>query len=98
MSGQPCRVQVTLHRANPAGAVVPALGQGLFDIGLTAVTVLRQFGGARGELGQGAAGTCNRASQMGYKHPWGVASHALAKLFLPGFVGEFFGPNGVATT
>jgi hypothetical protein len=31
---------------------------------------------------------------MGYEHPWGVASHALAILLLPGFVGNFLGTNG----
>ena len=77
---------------------MPALGQGLFDVLLTAVAVLGQFGAAGGKLAQGAAGACNRASQVLYEHPWGVASHTLAILFLPGLVGELLGPNGVATT
>src|SRR5260370_32029446 len=91
------RVQITLHRANATGTVMPALGQWLFDIRLTAVAVLGQFGAARGELGQGAAGACNRASQVVYEHPWGRVSHTLAVLFLPRFIGEFLGTNVVAT-
>src|SRR5579859_6770159 len=96
MSRQPRRVQVTLHRADATGAGVPALGQGLFDVAAAAMTVLRQLGAVRGELREDAAGACNRASEVLYKHPWGVASHALAVLSLPCFVREFFRPNGVA--
>src|SRR5438045_8771674 len=98
MSREACRVQVTLHRADTAGAAVPALGQRLLCVALAAVAVLGEFGGARGELGQGAAGACNRASQVVYEHPWGRASHALAILLLPGFIGKLLDTNGVATT
>ena len=77
---------------------MPALRKRLFDVALAAMTVLGQFGAARGELAQGAAGACNRASQVVYEHPWGIASHALAILFLPRFVGKLFGTNGVTTT
>src|SRR5436190_10729827 len=98
MSREECRVQVTLHRADTAGAAVPALGQRLLCVALAAVAVLGEFGGVRGELAQGAAGACNRASQVVYEHPWGRASHALAVLLLPRFVREFFNTNGVATT
>src|SRR5713226_2373631 len=92
------RVQITLHRANATGTVMPALGERLFDIRFTAVAVLGQFGAARGELGQGAAGACNRASQVVYEHPWCGVSHALAILLLPRFIRQFFGMDGVATT
>ena len=51
-----------------------------------------------GNSPEDAAGACNRASQMLYEHPWGVASHAFPIQFLPCFVGELFSPNGVATT
>src|SRR5216683_5341332 len=98
MSGQPGRVQVTLHRADAARAVMPALRQGLLDVTPAAVTVLGQFGAARGELAQGAAGACNRAPQMVYEHPWGRVSHALTVLLLPCLVGEFLCTNGIATT
>src|SRR5260221_467558 len=98
MSRQPRRVQVTLHRANPTGTLMPALGQRLLDVALAAVTVLRQLGRVSRKLIQGAAGACNRASQVVYEHPWGGVSNALAILLLPGFVGEFLGTNGVATT
>jgi len=64
VGGQKRRVEVPLHRANAAGAGMPALGERLFDVRLTAVTVLGQFGAARGEFAQGAAGACNRASQL----------------------------------
>ena len=97
IGGQKRRVEVALHWPHTAAALMPALGQRLFDGLTTAMAKLRQFGAARGELTQGAAGTCNRASQVVYEYPWGVASHALAILLLPGSVGELFGPNRVAT-
>ncbi len=60
------------------------------------MTVLGQFSDARGNFDQGAAGACNRASQMVYKHPWGVKAHTLAKLFLPAFVRYFLDLDMVA--
>ena len=95
---KPRRVQITLDRPDATRAVVPALGERLFRIGLTAMAVLGQFGAARGKLAQGAAGTCNRASQVIYEHPWGRVSHTLAELLLPRFVRKFLSTNGVATT
>ena len=47
---------------------------GFLAIGVAAVAVLRQFGGARGELVQGAASVCNCASQVVYQHPRGTKS------------------------
>src|SRR5260370_32553907 len=98
MSRKERRVQVALHRPDATGAVVPALRERLFDVALTAVTVLGQFGAARGELREGAAGACNRASQMVYEHPWSVASHTPAVPFLPRFVGQLLDANGVTAT
>src|SRR5260370_28685956 len=86
ISGEKCRVQVTLDGANSVGAVVPALRERLFGIGPATVTILRQFGSARGNFGQGAASLCNCAPQMIYQHPWGTEAHALPKLLLPAFV------------
>src|SRR6266516_1874888 len=74
---------------------MPALGQRLFDVAPAAMTALGQFGGARRKLDQGAAGACNRASQVVYEHPWGMESHALAILLLPGFVRKFLDANVV---
>ena len=76
---------------------MPALRQRLFLIASTAVAVLGQFGGACGELGQGAAGTCNRASQMVDEHPWGGVSHSPTILLLPGAVSELLNANVVAS-
>ena len=44
MSGQKCRVQVALHRPNPAGARMPALGEWFLDVGATAMTIVREPG------------------------------------------------------
>ena len=44
MRRQKRRVQVTLHRANPARALVPALGERLLDVGATPMTILRELG------------------------------------------------------
>src|SRR6266566_6739296 len=87
---KPRRVQVSLDGANPADTVVPALRQRLFGVGPTAVAVLRQFGGGRGELVQGAASFCNCASEVVYEHPRGIQSHAPAKTLLPPSIGNFF--------
>jgi hypothetical protein len=76
-------VQVTLHRTDAAAALMKPLRQGLFDIGLTAVAILRQPGAGGGNFAQGAASLCNCAFQMGYKHPWGAQRHALAVELLP---------------
>ena len=62
------------------------------------MTVLREFGAARGNLAQGAAGTCNRASQMVYEHPWGMQAHALPELLLPALIGNFFDGDVVTDT
>ena len=90
------RVQVALHGADAAGAVVPALRERLFGIGVAAVAVLRQFGGARGELVQGAASVCNCAFQVIYQHPRGTQAHALAKALPPALVRNLLGTNIVA--
>src|SRR5260370_8477644 len=74
---------------------MPTLPQRLFDGLAAAMAKLRQFGAAGGDFMQGAARACNGASQMVYQHPWGSASHALAVTFLPAFVGDLFGANGV---
>jgi hypothetical protein len=37
-----------------------------------------------------------RAFQSLKEHPWGMSTHAFPILFLPGFVGEFFGDDGLA--
>src|SRR5438876_2204297 len=86
IGGEKCRIEVTLDGANPACTLMPALREGFHLISTAPVTILRQLGGARGNFGQGAAGTCNRAPQMVYQHPWGTQAHALAKQFLPAFV------------
>lgn len=80
------RVQVTLDGSNATRTVMPALGEQLFHVALTAMTVLRQFGCPCGNFMQGAAGPCNRALQPVYKHPWGVQSHTFPILLLPRFV------------
>jgi len=98
MGQQKGRVQVTLHRANAASTVMPALGERLFHVALAAMAVLRQFGCPCGNFMQGAAGPCNRAFQPVYKHPWGVQSHTFPILLLPRFVRDFFEVNGVALT
>src|SRR5260370_41737296 len=95
---QECRVQVTLDGTNPAGTLMPALREGFLGMRLTAVTVLRQFGAARGKLVQDAASLCNCASQVVYQHPWGTHAHALAELLLPVLVGYFFDTDIVADT
>src|SRR5881227_2965969 len=65
---------------------MPALRQRLLLVGATAMTILRQLGGARGNLVQGAAGACNRASQSVDQHPWRTQSHTPAIAFLPAFI------------
>src|SRR5258707_8254042 len=95
---QECRVQITLDRTNPAGTLMPALREGFLDMCLTAMTVLRQLGGARGKLVQGAASVCNCASQVVYQHPWGTQAHALAELLLPASISNLFDTDIVADT
>jgi hypothetical protein len=46
---------------------------------------------------QDAASSCNRAFQMLNEHPWSMSPHALAILFLPGFVGQLFRDDGRAS-
>ena len=96
--GEKRRVQVALHRPDAARAPVPALPERLFDERPAAVAKLGQFGTSRGDLVQGAARACNGASEMVDEHPWGTTSHAAAIAFLPAFVGNLFGEDGVAHT
>lgn len=56
---------------------MPALRERFLAGPAAAMTKLREFGAARGNLDQGAARTCNGASQMLYQHPWGAKAHAL---------------------
>jgi len=93
IGGKKCGIQVTLDGTNPASTVVKPLSKGFLDIRPATVTVLGQFGAARGELVQGAASLCNCASQVLYQHPWSTQAHALAELFLPAFVGNFLDTN-----
>ena len=44
MRRQKRRIQVTLHRPNATGALVPAERERLLDVGATPMTILRQFG------------------------------------------------------
>ena len=80
IGGQKCRVEVALHRSDATGALVPALRERLFHRLAAAVAQLRQLGGARGNLAQGAARACNGAFQETDKHPWSPQSHTLAVL------------------
>jgi len=89
-------VQVTLHRPDTARALMPTLRERLWGEIATAMTVLGEFRGARGNLVQGAARACNGAFEVCYQHPWGAKSHALAVAFLPAFVGDLLGDDGVA--
>src|SRR5215472_13030435 len=57
------------------------------------MTELGELGLTRGDFDQDAARTCNGAFQPCYEHPWGAESHALAKLLLPGTIGELFGDD-----
>src|SRR5258708_15838428 len=77
---------------------MPSLREWLFGIHPAAVTVLGQFGAARGKFVQDAASVCNCASQALYQHPRGTHAHALAKLFLPALVGNFLDTNVVTST
>ena len=63
MGRQESGVQIALHRPNAAFTLMPALPERLLDVGATAMTVLRQFGGAGGDFMQDAASSCNRAFQ-----------------------------------
>jgi hypothetical protein len=94
--GQKGRVEVTLHRSYPTGTVMPALGKRLLDVPSTSVTILRELGPASGNFEQDAARACNGALQKFDKHPWRPKPHALAILFLPRFVCNFFENNRVA--
>src|SRR5260221_3218552 len=98
ISCQECRVQITLDRTNPEGTLMPALREEFLGVRLAAVTVLRQFGAARGKLVQGAASVCNCASEVLYQHPWSTHAHALAIAFLPAFVGNLLDTNVVTNT
>src|SRR5260221_1267321 len=96
VGGQERRIQITLHRANSARALVPALRKRLFERLAAAVTELTEFGRACGNFNQGAARACNGASQLCYKHPWSAKPYTFAVLFLPRLVGEFLDDDGVA--
>ena len=50
-------VQVTLHRPNATGTHLPAQRQRLFDVGATAMAILRELGALGGNFDQGAART-----------------------------------------
>src|SRR5207249_3501035 len=60
------------------------------------MAVLGELGRLRRNFMQGAAGTCNRASQSLYEHPWGAKANGFAKLLLPRLIRDFFKMNGVA--
>src|SRR5260370_15720234 len=90
------RIQDSLPRRVGGRALVHPLRQGFGDEGPAAVTILGEFGRARGNLVQGAARTCNGALQMVDQHPWGTQFHALAVAFLPAFVGKLLGEDGLA--
>src|SRR6266852_4365906 len=75
---------------------MPTLPERFFDARSAAMTKLREFGAARGNLNQGAARACNGTSQMLYQHPWGTKAHAASILFLPRLVGNLFQDDGVA--
>src|SRR5260221_4727441 len=96
VSGQERRIQITLHRANSARALVPALRKWLFERLAAPVTELAEFGRACGNFNQGAARTCNGASQQLNEHPWCSESDASPVLFLPRLVGKFLDDDGVA--
>jgi hypothetical protein len=96
IGGQKRRVEVALHWPDTATALMPALGQRLFD-GLTAAMAkLRQFRAVGGNFVQGAARTCNGASQMVDEHPWRTKAHTFAVELLPAFIRKFLGENRVA--
>ena len=96
IGGQKRGVQVALHRPDATRALVPTLRERLLDERATAMTPLGQFGGACGNFVQGAARACNGASEVCYEHPWSTKSHALAVPFLPAFIGNLLGDDGVA--
>src|SRR5258708_16162620 len=96
VSGQERRIQITLHRANSARALVPALRKRLFERLAAPVTELAEFGRACGNFAQGAARTCNGASQQLNEHPWCSQPYTFAVLFLPRLVGKFLDDDGVA--
>ena len=96
IGGQKRRVEVALHWPNTATALMPALGQRLFDALTAAMAKLRQFRAAGGNFVQGAARPCNGASQMVDEHPWRTKAHAFAVVLLPAFIRKFFGENRVA--
>ena len=75
---------------------MPALREGLGEGRAATVAELGEFGCACGNLEQGAARTCNGASQMVDEHPWGTKSHASAVALLPASVGYLLGDDGVA--
>jgi hypothetical protein len=96
VGGQERRIQITLHRANSARALVPALRKRLLERLAAPVTELAEFGRACGNFNQGAARACNGASQQLNEHPWCSESDASPVLFLPRLVGEFLDDDGVA--
>ena len=96
VGGQERRIQITLHRANSARALVPALRKRLFERLAAPVTELTEFGCAGSNFNQGAARACNGASQQLNEHPWSAKSYTFAVLFLPRLVGEFLDNDGVA--
>jgi hypothetical protein len=96
MNCQEGRIQIALHWPNATFAVMPTLRERFLDVGTTAMTVLRQFGGVGRNFMQDAASSCNRAFQPFDEHPWSMSPHALTILLLPRFVRQFFGDDGRA--
>ena len=90
------RVQIALHRSQPACAGMPALRPGFLHIPSTVMAILTQFGLECRDFDQGAASFCNQASHMRYKQPWGAKAHAPTILLLPSFERGLFDMDGVA--
>ena len=73
------------------------LRERLLDASSAAVAILGQFRGACGNFDAGCRPCLQRCvCKVCYKHPWGAKSHALAIAFLPAFVGDLLGDDGIA--
>jgi hypothetical protein len=96
MGGQKRGIQVSLNGTDSTRASMPPLRERLFQRLATAVTKLREFGPLRLDFEQGAARTCNGASQQLNEHPRGPKSHAATILFLPRLIADFLQDDGVA--
>jgi len=95
--GQKGRIEISLHRANAAGTLVPPHRERFFDTGTAAMAELRELGCSCRNFDQGAARTCNGASQLFYKHPWCSKPHTLTKLLLPRFIRYLFQDDDIAS-